>query len=138
MAIELFGISIGKIQKEKEARDKVSFALPQYEDGSLDIAGTPGGAYATYLDMEGAAKNEVDLINRYRQMALYPECELAIDDIVNEALVADREEHPISINLENVNLSPTIKDQILENFDEVLSLLRIRDSGYDTFRKWLY
>ena len=136
MAIELFGFSIGKIQKEKEARDKVSFALPQYDDGALDIAGTPGGAYATYLDMEGAAKNEVDLINRYRQMALYPECELAIDDIVNEALVADREEHPISINLENVNLSPTIKDQILENFDEVLSLLRIRDSGYDTFRKW--
>ena len=136
MAIELFGFSIGKIQKEKEAREKVSFALPQYDDGALDIAGTPGGAYATYLDMEGAAKNEVDLINRYRQMALYPECELAIDDIVNEALVADREEHPISINLENVNLSPTIKDQILENFDEVLSLLRIRDSGYDTFRKW--
>ncbi len=136
MAIELFGFSIGKIQKEKEAREKVSFALPQYDDGALDIAGTPGGAYATYLDMEGAAKNEVDLINRYRQMALYPECELAIDDIVNEAIVADREEHPISINLENVNLSPTIKDQILENFDEVLSLLRIRDSGYDTFRKW--
>ena len=81
MAIELFGFSIGKIQKEKEAREKVSFALPQYDDGALDIAGTPGGAYATYLDMEGAAKNEVDLINRYRQMALYPECELAIDDI---------------------------------------------------------
>ena len=86
--------------------------------------------------MEGAAKNEMDLIQRYRQMALYPECELAVDDIVNEAIVADREESPISINLENVNLSPDIKERIQENFHEILDLLRIKDSGYDTFKKW--
>ena len=136
MAIELFGFTIGRSQKEKEAREKVSFALPQYDDGALDVSGTPGGAFATYLDMEGAAKNEMDLIQRYRQMALYPECELAVDDIVNEAIVADREESPISINLENVNLSPDIKERIQENFHEILDLLRIKDSGYDTFKKW--
>ena len=81
MAVELFGFTIGRTQKEKEARDKASFALPQYDDGALDVSGTPGGAYATYLDMEGAAKNEMDLIQRYRQMSLYPECELAVDDL---------------------------------------------------------
>ena len=136
MAVELFGFTIGRTQKEKEARDKVSFTLPQYDDGALDVSGTPGGAYATYLDMEGAAKNEMDLIQRYRQMSLYPECELAVDDIVNEAIVCDREEAPISINLENVNLSPDIKEKIQENFHEVSDLLRMRDGGYDTFKKW--
>ena len=136
MAVELFGFTIGRTQKEKEARDKASFALPQYDDGALDVSGTPGGAYATYLDMEGAAKNEMDLIQRYRQMALYPECELAVDDIVNEAIVCDREEAPIAINLENVNLSPDIKEKIQENFHEVSDLLRMRDGGYDTFKKW--
>ena len=136
MAVELFGFTIGRTQKEKEAREKVSFALPQYDDGALDVSGTPGGAYATYLDMEGAAKNEMDLIQRYRQMSLYPECELAVDDIVNEAVVCDREEAPVSINLENVNLSPDIKDKIQENFYEVMDLLRMRDGGYDTFKKW--
>ena len=112
MAIELFGFTIGRAQKEKEAAEKVSFTLPQYDDGALDVAGTPGGAFATYLDMEGAAKNEIDLIHRYRQMSLFPEAELAIDDIVNEAVVCDREESPVSINLENVNLSPDIKEKI--------------------------
>ena len=136
MAVELFGFTIGRTQKEKEARDKASFALPQYDDGAIDVAGTPGGAYGTYLDMEGAAKNEMDLIQRYRQMSLYPECELAVDDIVNEAIVCDREEAPISINLENVNLSPDIKEKIQENFHEVSDLLRMRDGGYDTFKKW--
>ena len=136
MAVELFGFTIGRTQKEKEARDKASFALPQYDDGALDVSGTPGGAYGTYLDMEGAAKNEMDLIQRYRQMSLYPECELAVDDIVNEAIVCDREEAPISINLENVNLSPDIKEKIQENFHEVSDLLRMRDGGYDIFKKW--
>ena len=123
MAIELFGFTIGRAQKEKEAQEKVSFTLPQHDDGALDIAGAPGAAYATYLDMEGAAKNEIDLINRYRQMSLYPEAELAVDDIVNEAIVVDREEAPVSINLENINLSPDIKQKISENFHDVVKLL---------------
>ena len=136
MAIELFGFTIGRAQKEKEAQEKVSFTLPQQEDGAIDLAQAPGAAYATYLDMEGAAKNEIDLINRYRQMSLYPEAELAVDDIVNEAIVVDREEAPVSINLENINLSPDIKQKISENFHDVVKLLRFRDTGYDTFKKW--
>ena len=51
MAIELFGFTIGRTQKENEAKEKLSFALPQYDDGAIDVAGTPGGAYGTYLDM---------------------------------------------------------------------------------------
>ena len=136
MAIELFGFTIGRTQKENEAKEKLSFALPQYDDGAIDVAGTPGGAYGTYLDMEGAAKNETDLIHRYRQMALFPECELAVDDIVNEAVVADREESAVSINLENINLSLDIKQKIVDNFHEIVDLLQFNQTGYDTFKKW--
>ena len=136
MAIELFGFTIGRTQKEQEAKDKISFALPSLEDGSLDISGPAGGAYGTYLDMDGAAKNESDLIRKYRQMALFPEAELAVDDIVNEAVVADREQNPVNINLSNVNLSLDIKDKILENFHEVIHLLNFNETGYDTFKKW--
>ena len=72
MPVELFGFTIGRTQKQREQQDRVSFTLPQTEDGSIEVAGTPGGAYATYLDMEGSAKNEADLIVRYRGMSLYP------------------------------------------------------------------
>ena len=136
MPVELFGFTIGRTQKQKEEQERVSFTLPQKDDGALDVSGIPGGAFGTYLDMEGAAKNEADLILKYRQMALYPEAELAVDDIVNEAVVADREEDPITINLENLNFSPDIKQKIVENFEEVLKLLKFRDSGYDIFKKW--
>ena len=136
MPIELFGFTIGKTQKDKEAREKVSFALPQSEDGSLDVYGQAGGAYGTYIDMEGSAKNDIELISRYRQMALYPECELAVDDIVNDAIVSDRENSPVSINLENLNLSPDIKEKITENFNEIVDLLNFKEFGFDIFRKW--
>ena len=80
MAVELFGFTIGRTQKEKEQKDHVSFTLPQSEDGAIDVAGTPGGAYATYLDMEGSAKNEADLILRYRSMS----CLLYTSDAADE------------------------------------------------------
>jgi len=136
MAVELFGFTIGRTQKEKEQKERVSFTLPQSEDGAIDVAGTPGGAYATYLDMEGSAKNEADLIIRYRSMALHPEAEIAIDDIVNDAVVADREQSPVSLNLTNVNISPDIKTKISENFQEILGLLKFNDTAFDIFRKW--
>ena len=69
-------------------------------------------------------------------MALFPECELAVDDIVNEAVVADREESAVSINLENINLSLDIKQKIVDNFHEIVDLLQFNQTGYDTFKKW--
>ena len=136
MAVNLFGFTIGRTQKEQEQQERVSFTIPQAEDGSIDVAGTPGGAYATYLDMEGSAKNEADLIVRYRGMSLYPEAELAVDDIVNEAVVSDREQPPVSLNLSDVNISPDIKTKISENFQDILSLLQFNEKGFDIFRKW--
>ena len=84
MAVELFGFTIGRV--DKDAKNKKSFALPQPEDGAREI-GPSGGAYGTYVDLEGATKNEQELIRKYREMATFPEADQAIDDIVNEAIV---------------------------------------------------
>src|SRR5271170_399086 len=80
-SLRLFGFQIGK---ESAGTQKYkTFAIPQNNDGAVTIQA--GGIYGTYVDLEGLAKNEIELITRYREMSLQPECENAIDDIVNEA-----------------------------------------------------
>ena len=133
MAIELFGFSIGRTDQDKKS--KKSFALPEPEDGALEVAPS-GGAYGTYVDLEGSAKNEQELIKKYREMATYPECDQAVDDVVNEPIVTNREESPVSISLEKSNLSDNIKESIKEEFGELIRLLDFRRVGYEMFRKW--
>jgi len=133
MAVELFGFSIGRV--DKDAKNKQSFALPEPEDGAVEI-GPTGGAYGTYVDMEGHAKNELDLIRKYREMATYPECDQAIDDVVNEAVVTNRENSPVSISLEKSNLSDDIKEKVKYEFKELIRLLDFRKVGYEMFKKW--
>ena len=133
MAIELFGFSIGRV--DKDAKNKRSFALPEPEDGAVEVDPI-GGVYGTYVDLEGTTKNEQDLINKYREMATYPECDQAIDDVINEAIVTNREESPVSITLEKSNLSDNIKESIKDEFSELIRLLDFRRVGYEMFRKW--
>ena len=133
MAVELFGFSIGRVDKDE--KNKKSFALPEPEDGALEV-GPAGGAYGTYVDMEGVAKNEQELIRKYREMATFPECDQAIDDVVNDAIVASREESPVSISLEKSNLSDNIRESIKTEFEELVRLLDFRKVGFELFRKW--
>ena len=133
MAVELFGFYIGRV--DKDAKNKKSFALPEPEDGALEV-GPAGGAYGTYVDLEGVAKNEQELIRKYREMATFPECDQAIDDVVNDAIVASREESPVSINLEKSNLSDNIRESIKDEFTELIRLLDFRKVGFELFRKW--
>ena len=133
MAVELFGFSIGRVDKDQ--KNKKSFALPEPEDGALEV-GPTGNAYGTYVDLEGYAKNELELIRKYREMATYPECDQAIDDVVNEAIVTNREESTVSISLEKSNLSDDIREKIKYEFAELVRLLDFRKIGYEMFRKW--
>jgi len=96
----------------------------------------PGGAYGTFVDMEGVAKNEAELITRYREMSMYPECESAIDDVVNEALITDDQDEPISLNLDNLKQPESVKKRIQEEFDTILKLLDFNNMGYELFRRW--
>ncbi len=136
MAVELFGFRIGKNEgaDEKLAVQVPSFAPPPNVDGALEVA--PGGAYGTYVDLEGAAKNEAELVTRYREMSMYPECESAIDDVVNESIITDQQDDPVTLNLEKLNQPESVKKRIQEEFDEILNLLDFNNMSYEIFRRW--
>ena len=136
MALELFGFRIGRKEEEQKLKDEnlKSFVPPNLDDGAVEIAA--GGAYGTYVDLEGSAKSEAELVTRYREMSLQPECDSAIDDVVNEAIVYNEKEPAISIVLDDLNAGASIKKKIHEEFDNLLRMLNFTTNSYDTFRKW--
>jgi hypothetical protein len=136
MAIELFGFRVGRDEEnaERNAQQIPTFTPPPNVDGAMEVA--PGGAYGTFVDMEGVAKNEAELITRYREMSMYPECESAIDDVVNEALITDDQDEQVSLNLDNLKQPESVKKRIQEEFDTILKLLDFNNMGYELFRRW--
>ena len=134
MAFEIFGFKIERKSEEQPNARIPAFALPENDDGSMMIAG--GGAYGSYLNMEGTYKSEVDLIHKYRQMSQLSDCEIAIENIVNEAIVAGKNERPVNILLDNTGLTESIKTKIRNEFDFVLDLLNFNNFGHEIFRRW--
>jgi len=130
---EIFGFEIKR--KESRAQQPVSFTQPPTDDGAINIAAA-GGSYGQYVDLEGTAKNEAELVTRYRKMALQPEVEVAIDDIVNEAIVNDPQVDVIKINLDRLDATKRVKDAIRAEFDNVYRLLGLNEYAFDLFRKW--
>ena len=128
----LFGFSIE--DSEKTPPGVVSPVPPSNNDGSEHYV--TSGFYGSYVDIEGVYKNENDLIRRYRSMALYPECDSAIEDIVNEAIVSDTNDSPVSIDLQNLNASDGIKKIIAEEFSYILELLDFDKKAHEIFRNW--
>ena len=129
---ELFGFTIARKKSEAEQENLPSIVSPTVEDGSIEIA--PGGAYGTYVDLEGKAKNEGDLVTKYREMSIQPECDYAIQDIVNEAIVVDENSGPCEIILDKLEVSATIKKKIRESFYEIYDMLDFQNNAYDIFR----
>ena len=129
---ELFGF---EITRKKEQQDLVSFAPKETDDGAMVV--TAGGTYGTYLDMEGSAKTEAELVVKYREMALQPECEKAIDEVTNEAIVKEGDDEIVSLNLDSIpELSEKIKKIVQDEFDTVSRLLNFNNYGYEIFRRW--
>ena len=130
--MQLFGFNISRADQE-EKEDLKTFVPPQQEDGAIEIA--PGGSYGTFVDLDGSAKSEAELVTRYREMAMQPECDAAIEDIINEAIVID-EDNPIEIVLDNLKQPAGIKNKIREEFENILEMLDFSNKGYDIFRRW--
>lgn len=128
---ELFGFEIKRKQEEKELP---SFVPKPDDEGSLVLA--EGGAYGQYVDMEGAIRTESELVSKYREMAQHPDIELALDDILNEAVVLDPKKEVVSLNLDDLEQPERIKKLILEEFDTVLELLEFNQHAYEIFKKW--
>ena len=128
---ELFGFRITRA--DKGSGD--GFTAPPSDDGTLDVI-SGGGHYASILDLDGRDRNELDLIRRYRDIAQQPECDSAIEDIANEAIVSDERDKAVSLSLDRLKLSNNIKQKIRQEFDEVLRLMDFNAKGHDIFRRW--
>ncbi len=132
---ELFGFSLDKgDQKKKKQQGLVSPVAPNNDDGTVTISA--GGYYGQYVDMEGVSKNEFQQIRKYREVSLHPEVDSAIDEVVNEAIVADGDDSPVEIELSNLDQSDSIKKRIREEFNEIKRLLQFDKKCYHIFRRW--
>ena len=137
MAVKLFGFTLGKkdiVQVEKP--EQASFSLPTetIDDGAVTI--TQNAHYGTYVDLEGSIRNELELITRYREMSNHPECDMAIDEIVNEAITHDVDGKVMDINLDNLKQPETIKKKIIEEFDNIQKMLNFSNLADDLFKRW--
>ena len=128
----LFGFSID--DNEPLSPSTVSPVPPNNEDGTDHYLSS--GFFGSYVDIEGVYRTEFDLIKRYREMALHPECDSAIEDIVNEAIVSDTNDTPIEIELSNLNASDGIKKKIRQEFKYILSLLDFDKKSHEIYRNW--
>jgi hypothetical protein len=129
---KLFGFSIE--DNEPLSPSAVSPVPPNNEDGVDHYLSS--GFFGSYVDIEGVYKNENDLIKRYREMALHPECDSAIEDIVNEAVVSDSNDSPVEIELSNLNASDGIKKTIRSEFKYILDLLDFDKKAHEIYRNW--
>jgi len=134
--VQLLGFQITRQtdDKEKPAEAKQAFTVPSPDDGTTTISA--GGYFGQYLDMEVTAKNDVDLIKRYREVAQHPECDMAVEDIINEAIVSDDRDQSVTVSLDKLAISDSIKGKIRNEFDEVMRLLNFDEKGHDIFRRW--
>jgi hypothetical protein len=132
MAINLFGFEITRKSPEVQLQPQIT--SPASDDGAITV--TAGGYFGTYLDLEASFKNENDLISRYREMAMQPELETAIEDIVNESVIHDVSGKSVSIILDDIEQPDNIKEMIREEFDKVLRLLDFSNNGQNIFRDW--
>ena len=118
----------------KPAEAKQAFTVASPDDGTTTISA--GGYFGQYLDMEVTAKYDIDLIKRYREIAQHPECDMAIEDIINETIVSDERDASVSVSLDKLAVSDAIKGKVRDEFDEVLRLLNFDEKGHDIFRRW--
>ena len=129
---KLFGFSIE--DTEPLSPSAVSPVPPNNEDGVDHYASS--GFFGSYVDIEGVFRTEFDLIKRYREMSLHPECDSAIEDIVNEAIVSDSNDSPVEIELSNLNASDGIKNTIRKEFKYILDLLDFDKKAHEIYRNW--
>ena len=135
MAVELFGFRIGRADDVAQRAEEIpSFAPPPNEDGAIEVAS--GGVYGQVLDVEGTAKNEAELVTKYRELSMQPECERAIEDIVNEAITTNDRSVPVELNLDEVNQPERVKKRIREEFYKVGEMLDLSNISYDIFKRW--
>jgi len=131
---KLFGFSIEGTDEQSLPPSAVSPVPPNNEDGNDHYLSS--GFFGSYVDIEGVYKTEFELIKRYREMALHPEADSAIEDIISEALVSDTNDSPVEINLDNLNASDGIKTKVRDAFKFVKDLMDFDKKAHEIYRNW--
>ena len=129
---KLFGFSIEDDSKKSKG---IVSPVPQNNEDGADYF-LSSGFYGQYVDIEGVFRTEFDVIKRYRDMSLHPECDTAIEHVVNEAIVSDLNDSPIEIDLDNLNVSDGLKKVIRNEFKGVKELLDFDSKSHEIFRNW--
>ena len=129
---KLFGFSIDDSDNKP---DSVVSPVPRSNEDGVDYF-VQSGFYGQYVDIEGVYRTEFDLIKRYREMALHPECDGAIEDVVNEGIVSDLYDSPVEIELSNINASDKLKDRIREEFKGIKEMMDFDKKSHEIFKNW--
>lgn len=140
-AKEFFGVEITppleQDQKESDTQTKIQSFVPPISEDEGETVISSGGSFAQTIDVRGDSfTNDRDLIVKYRNAAMQPECDSAIDDIVNEAIVSNDEDLPVELVLDHCDITDKVKEALLKEFDETLRMLDFRRYGHDIFRRW--
>jgi hypothetical protein len=130
---ELFGFSFRKREEELK-KSAPSPVAPTNEDGATSFIA--GGYHGTYVDLDGNFKTEYDMVVKYRMMAMHPEVDSAIEDIIQEAIVTDQNDSPVQIDLANLDVSDSVKDMIRTEFDYIKNLIGFDTKAHEMFRRW--
>ena len=134
--IKLFGFEIKRAKKQEDEDKKLKSIVPSVDEEGAGYVTASGSHYGQYLDIDGdKSKDNATLIQKYRGVAMHPEVDAAIEDIVNEMIVA-QDDSPITVNMDNVKISESIKKKISEEFNDILYMLKFRDLGHDIARSW--
>ena len=130
---ELFGFSF-KRREEELKKSAPSPVAPTNEDGATSFIA--GGYHGTYVDLDGNFKTEYDMVVKYRMMAMHPEVDSAIEDIIQEAIVTDQNDSPVQIDLANLEVSESVKNMIRDEFDYIKNLIGFDTKAHEMFRRW--
>lgn len=132
--ISLFGFQILKSKKQQQQPQSV--VSPSSDDGSLVVSSSAAAYYSAVIDLDTTVKNENEMIRRYREVALHPECDAAIEEIVNEAICTDSNGSVVSLNLEQLKVSDAVKKKIQNEFGELKAITDFDVRAHDLFRNW--
>ena len=132
--MNLFGFEFKRATSEASEDQPVSFAPPSNDDGAVVVAA--GGSYGTYVDLEGTARTEAELVTRYRDMSITADIDRAVEEIVNEAIVHETDEKIVELNLNGLQMADNIKAVIIQEFNAVKNLLNFEEKSYDIFKRW--
>jgi hypothetical protein len=134
---QAFGFELKRVQKMKDENNKTPSIVPKVDEDGAGYVTASGSYFGQYIDMDGgAAKDNAELIKKYRATAEHPECDAAIEDIVNETIVSSELESAVSINLDKVEAPDRIKKTITEEFEGIVGMLNFEEHGHDMFRSW--